>query len=79
MKLGEPAVGSLIEALEEKYNINSGLAIKESVTVRGSVAEALSNMGEEAAGPLVKALEDKNKYVREAAKTALEKIRAKKG
>ena len=43
------------------------------------VAEALSNMGEEAAGPLVKALEDKNKYVREAAKTALEKIRAKKG
>ncbi len=67
MKIGEPAVGSLIEALHN-----------QDWRIRRYVAELLGNMKVVSAeGPLVAALNDRNWLVQEYAMKALRKIRGK--
>ena len=58
----------LIEALNDKYG-----------DFRLEAARALGNIGDSRAiEPLIEALKDEDNYVREAARAALEKIKAKK-
>ena len=65
MKIGEPAVEPLIEALKDKDQ-----------DVRWEAALALGNIGDErAVEPLIEALKDEDEDVREAAGEALEKIK----
>jgi len=67
VKIGEPAVEPLIQALKD-----------EDDTARELAAAALANIGDtRAVEPLIQALKtDKNKEVREDVKKALEKLKA---
>lgn len=80
VKLGEPAVGSLIETLEdEDINIACGATIREALAVGEGAARALGEIGDKrAVEPLTKALKDGDESIRRAAKNALEKIKTKK-
>ena len=51
----------------------------ENIPTRKKAAETLTKIGEPAIEPLTKALKDEDKYVREAAKEALEAIKEGEG
>jgi len=76
VKLGVPAVGSLIETLEdEDINIDCGATIRESVAVREGAAEALGKIRDKrAVEPLTNALKDGLSHVRYYAARALGEI-----
>ena len=80
VKLGVPAVGSLIETLEdEDINIECGATIREGIAVREGAARTLGKIEDKrAVEPLTKALKDGDESIRRAAKNALEKIKTKK-
>lgn len=67
-RIGKPAVEPLIQALEDL----AAFARWQAATALGEIGDA------RAVGPLTQVLKDQNREIQEAAKEALEKIKAKK-
>jgi len=80
VKLGEPAVGPLIETLEdEDFNMCCGASIKEAMAVREGAARTLGEIGDSSALEALKQAQALNDVlIRRTIEKALKRIESRK-